>query len=149
MNWFFWKIKAICKFRMTPNFKVFPSTSYKSLERTTLKNGSTEFQCSILGPLLFNIDICHLFFIMEDCDVASYADDNTPYLSRKMLRKFWTVWRMCLQTCFNSLPKTNWRKCHLLISSGENVHLNIGTSQIKDSDCERLLGIDIDCKLSF
>ena len=39
--------------------------------------------------------------------------------------------------------------CHLLISSGENVPVNIGTSQIKNSNCERLLGIDIDCKLSF
>ena len=45
--------------------------------------------------------------------------------------------------------KGNAIKCHLLISSGENVHVNIGTSQIKNSDCERLLGIDIDCKLSF
>ena len=45
--------------------------------------------------------------------------------------------------------KGNASKCHLLISSGENVHVNIGTSQIKNSDCERLLGIDIDCKLSF
>ena len=29
------------------------------------------------------------------------------------------------------------------------MHVNIGTSQIKNRDCERLLGIDIDCKLSF
>ena len=29
------------------------------------------------------------------------------------------------------------------------MHVNIGTSQIKNSNCERLLGIDIDCKLSF
>ena len=43
----------------------------------------------------------------------------------------------------------NASKCHLLISSGEDVHVNIGTSQIKNSDCERLLEIDIDCKLSF
>ena len=34
-------------------------------------------------------------------------------------------------------------------TDNENVHVNIGTSQIKNSDCERLLGIDIDCKLSF
>ena len=34
-------------------------------------------QSSILGPLLFNIDICHLFFIIEDCDIGNYADDNT------------------------------------------------------------------------
>ena len=45
--------------------------------------------------------------------------------------------------------KGNASKYHLQISSGENVHVNTGTSQIKNSDCERLLGIDIDCKLSF
>ena len=39
-------------------------------------------QRSILGPLLFNIDICNFFFIIEDCDIATYADDNTLYLSR-------------------------------------------------------------------
>ena len=36
-----------------------------------------------------------------------------------------------------------------MISSDKNLHVNVGTSQIKNSDCERLLGIDIDCKLSF
>ena len=48
------------------------------------------------------------------------------------------------------LPQiSNHSKCHLLISSGENLCVNIGTSQITNSDCERLLGTDIDCKLSF
>ena len=36
-------------------------------------------QCLILGPLLFNIGICDLFFIIEDCDISNYADDNIPY----------------------------------------------------------------------
>ena len=35
-------------------------------------------QGSILGPLLFNIFLCDLFLIMENIDIASYADDNTP-----------------------------------------------------------------------
>ena len=36
-------------------------------------------QGSILGPLLFNTYICDLFYGFGDLDIASYADDNTPY----------------------------------------------------------------------
>ena len=36
-------------------------------------------QGSIPGPLLFNIFLCNLFFIMKETDFASYPDDNTPY----------------------------------------------------------------------
>ena len=39
-------------------------------------------QGSILGPLLFNIFLCDLFFIMNDVEFASYADGNTPFLVR-------------------------------------------------------------------
>ena len=38
---------------------------------------------SIPGPLLFNIDICNLFFIIGGCDIANCAGNNTPYLSGK------------------------------------------------------------------
>ena len=34
----------------------------------------------ILSPLLFNIFLADLFFILNDVDFASYADDNTPYV---------------------------------------------------------------------
>ena len=36
-------------------------------------------QGSILGPLLFNIHLCVLFYFLEDLDIASYADDTTIY----------------------------------------------------------------------
>ena len=36
-------------------------------------------QGSILGPSLFNIHLCDLFYFLEDLDIASYADDTTIY----------------------------------------------------------------------
>ena len=38
-------------------------------------------QGSILGPLLFNIFLADLFFILNKIDIANYADGNTPYIS--------------------------------------------------------------------
>ena len=40
-------------------------------------------QGSILGPLLFNIHLCDLFYFLENTDIASYADDNTLYSAQK------------------------------------------------------------------
>ena len=110
-------------------------------------------QSSKQRPLLFNIDICDLLFIIVDCDIANYADDNIPYLSLKNLEEDLTGLENVLSNLFqwfteNEL-KGNASKCHLPINSGENVHVNIGTPQIKNINCEKLLGIDIDCKLSF
>ena len=110
-------------------------------------------QCSKKRPLLFNIDICDLLFIIVGCDIANYADDNIPYLSLKNLEEDLNGLENVLSNLFqwfteNEL-KGNTSKIYLLISSGENVHVNIGTSQIKSSNCERLVGTDIDCKLSF
>ena len=44
-------------------------------------------QGSILGPLLFNIDLCDLFPIMNHEDIANYADDNTPLFPEKILTR--------------------------------------------------------------
>ena len=36
-------------------------------------------QGSILGPLLFSVFLPDLFFIVNNTNIANYADDNTPY----------------------------------------------------------------------
>ena len=46
-------------------------------------------QGSILGPLLFNIHLCNLFYFLENTDIASYADDNTLYSAQKNRETQW------------------------------------------------------------
>ena len=43
-------------------------------------------QGSILGPLLFNIHLCDLFYFLEDLDIASYADDTNIYTFKENKR---------------------------------------------------------------
>ena len=45
--------------------------------------------------------------------------------------------------------KGNRSKYHLLLSSDENIDPNIGTSQIKNSNYEKLFRVNIDSNLSF
>ena len=47
-------------------------------ERSRIEHG-VPFSGSILGPLLFNIDLIDLFYECEENNIASYADDTTPY----------------------------------------------------------------------
>ena len=40
-------------------------------------------QGSILVPILFKVFLCDVFFMLDNTDIASYADDNTPYSGGK------------------------------------------------------------------
>ena len=49
----------------------------------------------------------------------------------------------------NNLLKGNADKFHFLVSTSQEVNLNVNTFKIKSSDCEKLLGVKFDSKLRF
>ena len=86
-------------------------------------------QGSILRPLLFNIYICDMFSDIDDCDIASYADDNTPYASSINLDALINKIEQCTNNLFqwfsNTHMKANADKCHLLVTGNYDVSANI------------------------
>ena len=52
-------------------------TQHSFSKRSNILHGVS--QGSILGPLLSNIHLIDLFYECKESDIASYADDTTPY----------------------------------------------------------------------
>ena len=110
-------------------------------------------QGSILGPLLFNIDLCDLFFVNYSADFANFADDTTPYECvhsfNKVINNLETTTEKVFEWfSFNNL-EANTLKCHLFVSLYEPVSLNVSGSSIESRSCEKLLGIFIDSNFTF
>ena len=84
-------------------------------------------QCSILDLHRFNIDVCDLFFWDYKCDIASYADDNTPYTSdislNLILEKFESSTHDFFGWFKEKHTKANPNKCHFLVTTNALINL--------------------------
>ena len=92
-------------------------------------------QGSILGPLLFNIYISDMFYDIDICDIASYADDNTPYTSNFNLEEVMQKLELTTNNLFkwfkNNHMKANADKCHLLVTRDTDVTAKIRELDVK------------------
>ena len=111
-------------------------------------------QGSILGPLLFNIYICDMFFeTPQNICFAGYADDNTPYTYSSKIEEVLSNLENALKKLFqwfsDNYLVANASKCHLLTSSKTPKDITISNSNISSEEKVKLLGINIEGRLNF
>ena len=110
-------------------------------------------QWSILDPILFNIYISGLILFLDDDNLASYADDITPYVMKENALEVLKETEDKAGCVFNWISanyfKTDPKKSHFLLTSNEQVNLNLDDLIIKTSKSEKFLGINIDHFVTF
>ena len=72
-------------------------------------------------------------------DFASYATNNTPYVSAGTINEVIKRLENTSVKLFKWFPdnqiKANQDKCHLIVSENENISMHIGSFKIKNPNC--------------
>ena len=103
---------------------------------------------SILGPLLFNIFMCDIFWILKISSFTGYANGNTPFVVREnkinVIETYEDIGENFIKWFSDNKMRLNTDKCHVALNSQGPNTIRIANLWIKDSTCEKILGINFD-----
>ena len=78
-----------------------------------------------------------MFYDTDNCDIASYASDNTPYTSdfnlEEVIQKLELITNNLFEWFKNNHMKTKADKCHLLVTRDTDVTAKFGKFDVKNS----------------
>ena len=88
----------------------------------------------IFAPLLFNIFLSDLFLIMNNIELASYADDNTSYTVGKNIEELMVKLQNASKTLVSdNQMKSNPDKCNFICSASKKLSLIDERTKINNS----------------
>ena len=114
-------------------------------------------QGSILGPVLFNIFINDIFYVVESSTIYNYADDNTLSYAdnniESVIQKLESDSLKMLDWFSNNFMKANPDKFQALAigkkSFNKNIVFSLNGNKIECEKDVKLLGVTIDYELNF
>ena len=124
-------------------FRTKIETSFSSWSELTLGVP----QGSVLGPLLFNIYLNDIFFIIDECDICNFADDTTLYCtnykSEEVIKNLEKEGKIISDWFLNNYLKLNEAKSQFLIAGNKsfNYSISIGGSIIQGNPDVKLLAL--------
>ena len=112
-------------------------------------------QGSLFGPLLFNIMINGINFLINNTSLRLYADDTTDYTSHinpitleyNINQDMEVLCGWFQENCLGI--NTSKTQAMIIGKSGYNYNFIVGTDSIEIGDTLRILGVDLDDDLNF
>ena len=109
----------------------------------------------MLGPLLFNISLNYLFFLLIDIDICNFADDTTPNVCDTELKvaldKLENCSKLAIAWFKSNYMKLNEEKCEFLVCGYrfEQLWIKVGNNKTWEKLLVKLLGVTLDNELKF